>query len=157
MSDLAKLKTLAQMLKPLGDMIPLIEKAESCEQAVRDATTKRDRLLAECKKAETHLAECEAMSALHKQEALDLARTAKTNYDLTVDEADKEAKKIVGEASDILTKAKEQAERLVADARSRATNIDSTISEKTKELEKLEGKIAKSKEGLRKLLASADS
>ena len=156
MSDFSQLKTLAQMLKPLGEMIPLIEKAESCEQAVRVSEAKLHKIRKECEDSAKRLEESNRLVELRKQEAADLTTTARVNYDQTVAEADKEAREIVSEAKGILDRAKENASKMIVEAQERVRTIDATIASKLKEAERLDGKIEKLKADLRKLLASAE-
>ncbi len=156
MTDFAKLKTLAGLLKPLGEMIPLIEKAESVEQALRTTMAKLDKTNAAVAKAEVHLAEVEELARLCKQETEDLDRNAKAAYTLTVERAAAEARDMSKEANEILSNAKSEADKIVADAFHKAKTIDSTIAEKSKECDRLTSRIDKLKGDLRKLLASAD-
>jgi hypothetical protein len=156
MSDLSQLKTLANMLRPLGEMISLVEKAESAEQAVRSAkvalakidqerittASKVDTLESKALEVEAAIAVREKETAAKCEIMLAEAKT-KIDADLT-------------KLSDFTASQRAKADEMILAAQARVKTIDASIAEKIKEESRLEGKIEKLKADLRRLLASAE-
>ena len=156
MSDLSQLKTLANMLRPLGEMISLVEKAESAEQAVRSAQVTLEKIernrISSLKVAAD--AEAKLTSTLDKISSAEKASAEKCAKMVEEGEAllNEEKAKF---SAEVEAKRREAAELVLA-ANNRVKTIDSTIQEKIKEVDRLEGKISKLKTDLRRLLASAE-
>ena len=156
MSDLSQLKTLANMLRPLGEMISLVEKAESAEQAVRSAKAQLAKMDAEREKIQSDIAESVAKFERVNREADERERLAAKACETMLAESKAKVDAEVARLSEFATAQRVKADDIVSTATNRAKTIDASIAEKLKEEARLEGKIAKLKTDLRRLLASAE-
>jgi chromosome segregation ATPase len=156
MVDTARLKNLVEILRPLTELVPVLERVENAEQSIRSAEAqaakikeKSDAILARADRLDAELIARNASIAKREEAA------EKACEDLKAIAA-KEVAAIKQEAEEYDDRLRKSADVLLANAEAEAKSIGLRIADKRKEADALDARIAKAKEQLKRMLGAAE-
>lgn len=156
MTDISQLKMLANMLRPLAEIIPVLERVEASDQSIRSAEA---RLAVLSKEAAAAAAEI----TVSRKKAADILAEANRKRDKIevdvrqlMDETEARCSARRAKSDEDVALAKKTVVVLVEEAKAKVAAIEKSVADKQEECAKLDKKIATMRDKIRKLIDSAD-